>query len=187
MSDGAETGRRTPLWALIPLLVVLAFGALAWSMLGRDKDTLPSALIDRPAPETELPGLAEGDPGLTTAMLRAPGVKVMNVWASWCGPCRVEHPELMRLAAMGATVLGLNYKDAPANAKAFLEELGDPYAGVGVDRTGRAGIEWGVYGVPETFVIDGAGRIVLKHVGPIQNDDLERRILPALRAAGWEG
>jgi cytochrome c biogenesis protein CcmG/thiol:disulfide interchange protein DsbE len=176
---------RPPLWATVPLVLVLGFGALSYAMLGRDKDTLPSALIDRPAPEMALPGLTEGDPGLTTAMLRADGVKVVNVWASWCGPCRVEHPELMRLAEMGVTLHGLNYKDEPRNAKAFLEELGDPYDSVGVDDRGRAGIEWGVYGVPETFVIDADGAIAFKHVGPIQNDDLERKILPALRAAGW--
>jgi cytochrome c biogenesis protein CcmG/thiol:disulfide interchange protein DsbE len=166
-------------------VIVLAFGALAWTMLGRDKDTLPSVLIDRPAPDMDLPPLIEGGEGLTTAMLQADGVKLVNVWASWCGPCRVEHPELMRLEEMGVTIHGLNYKDEPRNAKAFLEELGDPYATVGVDDRGRAGIEWGVYGVPETFVIDAEGRIAFKHVGPIQNDDLEKRILPALRAAGW--
>ncbi|MFO7856909.1 MAG: DsbE family thiol:disulfide interchange protein [Paracoccaceae bacterium] len=177
--------KRPPLWAAIPLVLVLAFGVLAWTMLGRDKDTLPSVLIDRPSPDMDLPPLEEGGAGLTTAMLQADGVKLVNVWASWCGPCRVEHPELMRLEEMGVTILGLNYKDKPANAKGFLTELGDPYESVGVDERGRAGIEWGVYGVPETFVVDGDGRIAFKHVGPIQNDDLETKILPAMRAAGW--
>jgi cytochrome c biogenesis protein CcmG/thiol:disulfide interchange protein DsbE len=93
----------------------------------------------------------------------------------------------MELAERGATVYGLNYKDERGNALGFLDDLGDPYDAVGADRKGRAGIEWGVYGVPETFVVDGDGRIVFKHVGPIQNDDLETKILPAMREAGWEG
>lgn len=182
MSGGAPSRR---LWALVPLAAFLALAVLAFFMLGRDKDTLPSALIDRPAPEFDLPGLREGAPGLSTADLRRPGVKVVNVWASWCGPCRVEHPELVELAGMGVTVHGLNYKDRRADAIGFLDELGDPYALIGADTTGRTGIEWGVYGVPETFIVDAEGRIVHKHVGPIQNDDLQTRILPALRAAGW--
>lgn len=176
---------RFPIWAAIPLAAFLGLAAVSYAMLGRDKETLPSALIDRPAPQFELPPLREGAEGLSTAALTAGGVKLVNVWASWCGPCRVEHPHLMRLAELGAVVHGLNYKDERANAIGFLDELGDPYVRIGADRNGRAGIEWGVYGVPETFVIDGEGRIVHKHVGPIQNDDLETKILPAMRAAGW--
>lgn len=181
------TAKPRPAWALLPLGAFIALALLAFFMLGRDKDTLPSALLNRSVPEFSLPGLLENAPELDSALLREPGVKVVNVWASWCGPCRVEHPELVELAALGVTVHGLNYKDARANALGFLEELGDPYAVIGADTTGRAGIEWGVYGVPETFIIDASGRIVHKHVGPIQNDDLESRILPALRAAGWDG
>ena len=111
-------------------------------------------------------------------------VYVVEFWATWCGPCRVEHPFLMQLAAEGVQIHGFNYKDTPGQARAFLDELGDPYTRVGEDRTGRAGIEWGVYGVPETFVINGDGMIVYKHVGPIQNRDLETRIRPAIEAAG---
>lgn len=183
---GNDRGGISP-WALIPLAAFLALAALAYSMLGRDQDTLPSVLIDKPVPEFELPPLREGGEGLSTALLERPGVKLVNIWASWCGPCRAEHPELMELSERGATVYGLNYKDERSNALGFLEDLGDPYAAVGADRKGRAGIEWGVYGVPETFIVDGEGRIVFKHVGPIQNDDLETKILPALREAGWEG
>ncbi len=189
MSDATETPRGGfARWA--PLAIFLAIAAmlggylLATQFYGYQRDTLPSALIGREAPETALPPLFADRPGLEPALLRAPGVKLVNVWASWCGPCRVEHPALMQLQAMGVTVHGLNQRDEPANARRFLEELGDPYVGIGVDRTGRAGVEWGVYGVPETFVIDGQGRIVYKHVGPIVNDDLERRILPAIRQAG---
>jgi cytochrome c biogenesis protein CcmG/thiol:disulfide interchange protein DsbE len=177
-------GRFVPLFIFLALAALLGGFLLATNLFGYQRDTLPSALIGRPAPVTELPPLVEGEPGFDAAMLTAPGVKIVNVWASWCGPCRVEHPHLMTLAEMGHTIHGLNHRDQPAGAAAFLRELGDPYERIGVDRNGRASVEWGVYGVPETFVIDGEGRIVYKHVGPIQNDDLERRILPAIRAAG---
>jgi cytochrome c biogenesis protein CcmG/thiol:disulfide interchange protein DsbE len=113
-------------------------------------------------------------------------VKLVNIWASWCGPCRIEHPALMQLAAEGVTLHGINHRDEPANARGFLAELGDPFTLVGVDRTGRAGVEWGVYGVPETFVINGRGEIVYKHVGPIQGSDLEKRIRPAIARAAQE-
>jgi cytochrome c biogenesis protein CcmG/thiol:disulfide interchange protein DsbE len=180
----AGWGRFLPL-ALFLVLAGLFAGYLIATRYGYERDTLPSALIGRPAPATELPPL-DGRPGegLSAALLNAPGVKLVNVWASWCGPCRIEHPHLMALQARGVVVHGINYRDEPSAARGFLAELGDPYVAVGADRTGRAGVEWGVYGVPETFVIDGAGRIAFKHVGPIQNDDLDRLIVPAIRAAG---
>ena len=115
--------------------------------------------------------------------MKAPGVKLVNIWASWCLPCRVEHPKLAELAEMGLPVHGINYKDRAAAAEKFLAELGDPFTLIGVDRKGRAAIEWGVYGVPETFVIDGQGRIVYKHIGPIQGSDIENKILPAVAKA----
>ena len=183
MTDPAP--KRSRLWALIPLVAFLALAGLAWSMLGRDQDALPSALIEKSVPQTDLASLRPDEPRLTTELLKRPGVKLVNIWASWCGPCRVEHPELMELQAMGVEIDSINYKDDREAALGFLQELGDPFAHVGADTTGRAGIEWGVYGVPETFVVDGEGRIVHKHVGPIQNQDLERSILPALRKAGW--
>ncbi|SET62343.1 DsbE family thiol:disulfide interchange protein [Oceanicella actignis] len=173
--------------ALLPLAVFALIAAMFWGGLGRDHETLPSPLVSKPVPEFSLPGLREGEPPLDSALLRAPGVKMVNIWASWCGPCRVEHPFLMQLKALGVPVYGINYKDSRANALRFLEEEGDPFAQVGADEKGRAAIEWGVYGVPESFVVDGQGRIAYKHVGPIQNDDLETKILPALRAAGWQG
>ncbi len=163
------------LWMIIPVLGALAvLIVFAERMLGStagQRDTLPSALIGREVPGFELPGLGDG-PGLSAADLKSPGVKIVNIWASWCGPCRLEHPKLVALAADGVTVHGFNYKDTPANAAAFLKELGNPYTRIGVDPTGRAGIEFGVYGVPETFVIDGQGKIRYKLVGPI----LERNI-----------
>lgn len=173
-----------------PLLVFLAIGGLlggyliASQFFGYERDTLPSTLIGNPAPAVALPPLEEGAPTIDAEALRAPGVKLVNVWASWCVPCRVEHPFLVELAEAGVTVFGINYRDTPANARGFLEEMGNPFARIGTDRTGRAGVEWGVYGVPETFVIDGDGVIVFKHVGPIQRDVLENKLWPAIRAAG---
>jgi cytochrome c biogenesis protein CcmG/thiol:disulfide interchange protein DsbE len=116
-------------------------------------------------------------------MLRAPGVKLVNFWASWCGPCRVEHPTLVQLGAEGVTIHGVNYKDEPQNALRFLAELGNSYAAIGADTTGRTGLLWGLYGVPETFVIDGEGRIVLRFAGPVTQRVLEETIRPAMRAA----
>lgn len=183
MSDEKKT--RPGLLRFLPALGFVAVAAAFWFGLNReDASDLPSTLIDKPAPQTELPALFDDRPGLEAAALADGRVKLVNVWASWCGPCRVEHPFLMKLAAEGVDIRGFNYKDRPDQAKAFLADLGNPYGAVGADESGRAGIEWGVYGVPETFVINGSGRIVYKHVGPIQNDDLEAKIKPAIAAAG---
>ncbi len=170
-------------WMVVPLLG--AFAVLSTFLLGlgrEDANVLPSALIDKPAPEFDLAGLGD-TPGLSTADLKGPGVKVVNIWASWCGPCRVEHPWITALSQEGHTVYGINYKDTPEGAERFLAELGNPFERIGVDDTGRIGIDWGVYGVPETFVIDGQGRIAYKHVGPINTGDLSAKILPAIEAA----
>ncbi|MCR9219431.1 MAG: DsbE family thiol:disulfide interchange protein [Alphaproteobacteria bacterium] len=171
---------------LAPLaLFLLVAGYFAVQLLsGRDPSEVPSALIDRPAPEFSLPPLYAGEAGLSTADLNG-RPSIVNVFASWCVPCRVEHPMLMRLAEEeGATVFGIAYKDDPAASKAFLEELGDPYARIGVDADGRAAIEWGVYGVPETYVIDADGRIRYKRTGPIGPRHMEDDILPLLRELG---
>jgi len=176
-----QTGFRP--WMLIPALgALMVVSVFLLGLMREDKDVLPSQLIDKPVPEFALEGLGES-PGLATADLEEPGVKLVNIWASWCGPCRVEHPWLMALESEGHTVHGINYKDDPENAQAFLDDLGNPYQRIGVDDSGRTGIEWGVYGVPETFVIDGRGRVVYKHVGPIQNRDLTKKILPAIEEA----
>lgn len=174
--------RRIPPLVLLPPLLFAALAALFLFGLGRDKDTLPSTLIGQSAPALPVAALA-GKTALDDAMLRAPGVKLVNFWASWCGPCRVEHPTLEALAAEGVTIYGVNYKDSAANALAFLDELGDPYRAIGTDTNGRIAIEWGVYGIPETFVIDGAGRIVLRFAGPITSRVLAETIRPAMAQA----
>ncbi|MEM6678970.1 MAG: DsbE family thiol:disulfide interchange protein [Pseudomonadota bacterium] len=195
MGTGAATGTGTDtgpaagksgfrLWMVVPLMG--AFAVLSTFLIGllTKTDDLPSTLIDRPAPQFVLEPLNEGAAPFTTADLQGPGVKLVNVWASWCVPCRAEHPWVKGLATeRGLTVHGLNYKDTPEGARAFLDELGDPYTLIGADRNGRVGIEWGVYGVPETFVIDGQGRIVYKHIGPITGQSLKDRLLPAIEAA----
>jgi len=185
MSGDGEAGRKGGIrpWMLLPALAALLLVSAFLVQLGReDKEDLPSPLVGKPVPEFALEGLG-GRPGLSSEDLRAPGVKLVNVWASWCVPCRAEHPWLMGLAEEGVTIHGLNYKDKTADAEAFLTDLGDPYTRVGVDETGRVGIEWGVYGVPETFVIDGEGTIVYKHVGPINPGDVSEKIRPAIERA----
>lgn len=174
-------------WMLFPGLIAFALVSVMLRQLltsdpnhGQD---LPSPLIDKPAPQFALGPLFEGQPGLSTADLTAPGVKLVNIWASWCGPCRIEHPRLMAMSAAGVTIHSINYKDQPSEAKGFLAEVGNPFKLTGADTTGRVAIDWGVYGVPETFVIDGHGRIVYKHIGPIQGSDYETKIRPAIDAA----
>lgn len=173
------------LWMLVPALGALA--VLAVFMLGLKREgnirDLPSAFIGKPAPEFSLPSLYADRPGFSTADLKTDGVKLVNIWASWCVPCRAEHPQLEELAQMGLTLHGINYKDTEEGAKRFLDELGDPFTLIGADRTGRTGIEWGVYGVPETFVVDGEGRIVYKHIGPITGEQIQTKILPAVEQA----
>jgi cytochrome c biogenesis protein CcmG/thiol:disulfide interchange protein DsbE len=168
----------------IPLAVVSLLAAVLFVGLGLDPKIVPSALIDKPVPQFDVPPLPGKGPGLIAADMAKGGISVVNVWASWCGPCRIEHPHLMQLAKVpGIRLIGLNYKDDPAKAQAFLDQLGDPFVTIGADRTGRVAFEWGVYGVPETFLIDGTGRIVLKHVGPLRAEDLPEKILPAIEAA----
>ncbi|MCC7272444.1 MAG: DsbE family thiol:disulfide interchange protein [Alphaproteobacteria bacterium] len=156
---------------LLPALVFALVAAYLLAGLSLDPRALPSALIDKPAPSFDLPALGDVAPGLGTADLGGE-VALVNVFASWCVPCRAEHPLLMRLAAeKGVPVYGIAHKDKPADAMRFLERLGNPYRRIGVDADGRASIEWGVYGVPETFVIDRAGRIRHRHVGALGPQD----------------
>lgn len=172
---------RVRLVFLVPIVVFLGLGVfLGWG-LTRDPQELPSALIGTPVPEFSLPPVQGRMLGLSNADLRGE-VSLVNVFASWCTACRYEHPLFMRLKAEGIVPIhGLNYKDAPEDAAAWLDELGDPYMRTGADRDGRVAIEWGVYGVPETFVVDREGRIAFKQVGPVTPEVLEREILPLVR------
>ena len=166
------------------LLPVVAFAglALAFFVSMRNGDqALPSTMEGRQAPAVEVTPLGDG-PMVTQADLTAPGVKLVNFWAVWCQPCRVEHPVLEQLAAEGIPIFGVHHKDRPTGAEAFLKELGNPYAKVSLD-AGQMGIDWGVYGVPETFVIDGKGIVVLRWAGPITEDVLQQTIRPALARA----
>lgn len=164
-----------PLGLFLVLLVLLAVG------LGRNPREIPSPFIGKPAPPLELPALAEAGGTVSLAGLRGAPVLV-NVWASWCAGCREEHPQLMSLSRTpGVRILGFNYKDEPAAAREVLERTGNPYFQVAVDRSGRAGIEWGVYGVPETFLIDAEGVVRHKHVGPLSARAVEEEILPRWR------
>jgi cytochrome c biogenesis protein CcmG/thiol:disulfide interchange protein DsbE len=156
-----------------------------------DPSKLPSALIGKMAPPTELKpieGLTDGAghavAGFTSLDLAQGEVSVVNFWATWCVPCVEEHPVLVRLKEKtGVRVFGINYKDQPAAARRFLGRYGNPFAAVGADGNGRTAIEWGVYGMPETFIVDGKGRIAYRHVGPITAEALEAKIVPAIRAA----
>ncbi|TNE59944.1 MAG: DsbE family thiol:disulfide interchange protein [Alphaproteobacteria bacterium] len=148
---------------------------------------IPSVFIDEPAPQIDLaplPGYKEGQGGLTNDLFTRGQVSVVNVWASWCAPCRNENPALIAWARThDVPIYGFNYKDETADALAFLRDLGDPFTAIGVDPLGRTGIDWGVYGVPETFVIDGNGRVVYKHVGPLDAQSLRSIIEPAIEEA----
>lgn len=174
-------GRRRNLLILLPPLVFVAFAAVAFVALKREnRDELPSALAGRPAPSlAAATPLGDAAPP-SDAALRAGKPTLVNFWASWCGPCRVEHPFLSELAAAGVPVVGVNYKDAPDQALGFLAELGDPYAAIGADATGRIGLDWGIYGVPETFVVGGDGTILLRHPGPLTPDVIAKRVAPLL-------
>ena len=174
--------RISPLMA-VPVVVFAAFAGLALVGLQRENpDALPSTLTGQQAPAVQVTALGD-KPVFTDADLRSDGVKLVNYWASWCAPCRVEHPNLEGLADEGVTLYGVNYKDKPANALGFLNDLGDPYTAIGADESARMALDWGVYGVPETYVIDGQGKIVLRFAGPITQRVLENTIRPAIEKA----
>ncbi|MEZ5779903.1 MAG: DsbE family thiol:disulfide interchange protein [Paracoccaceae bacterium] len=174
--------RVSPLMILPPAIFAGLALMFVWGM-GRDNpDALPSTLEGRQAPAVAVTQLADL-PVFGDADLRDGNVKLVNFWASWCAPCRVEHPNLSKLRAEGATIYGVNYKDRPEAATRFLDDLGNPYAAIGADESGRMGIDWGLYGVPETFVIDGKGKVILRFAGPITERVLESEIRPAMDKA----
>lgn len=172
------------LLALLPLVALVALLGVFALNINRDPSLIQSVLIDKPAPEFALPPVeGTGVPGFDTAALSGE-VTIVNVFASWCIPCRDEHPVLEALKAeTGVRLFGMNQKDAPENALAFLTELGNPYDAIGADSNGRASIDWGVYGVPETFIVDAKGVIRFKHVGPLDFDDIAKEIIPAIEKA----
>jgi cytochrome c biogenesis protein CcmG/thiol:disulfide interchange protein DsbE len=183
-------GRRRTVLVLLPLIVFAVIAAIFLISLesGRDPEQIPSALVGKPAPDFDLPpldGLAGGTPvpGLKRADLIGQ-VSLVNVFASWCAPCRQEHAELQELAKdTRYRLVGINYKDKPDTARRFLDELGNPYAAIGVDSRGRTGIDWGVYGVPETFVVGRDGVISYKFIGPITAEALAATLKPEIEKA----
>jgi cytochrome c biogenesis protein CcmG, thiol:disulfide interchange protein DsbE len=190
VTNETPTKRRRNLLILLPLVVFLALAGLFLYRLGSgDPSLLPSALIGRPVPQTELPPLAgvERDgkpvPGLDSATF-AGRVTLLNVWASWCVPC---HDEVPFLAALGKDsriqLVSINYKDTPDNARRFLNRYGNPFAATGRDDNGRASIDWGVYGVPETYLIGRDGRVVYKLVGPITAENVQAKLEPEIKKA----
>lgn len=176
---------------LLPVALFLGLaGIFAVSLFSGDASILPSVLIGKPVPQFKLPALgADGNvsstlPGLASKDLKQGKVTVVNYWASWCTSCRYEHPVLMRLKQMKkAELVGISQKDDPVNSQRYLDALGNPFSANGVDRDGRVSIDWGVYGLPETYVVDGKGNIRYKFVGPISNKILEAKILPEIEKA----
>jgi len=172
------------LFWILPLVAFGAFVVFLGAGLGRDVAKVPSPFIGKPLPAFAAPVLGQADAPPRGPKELLGQAWLLNVWASWCAPCREEHPLIVAYTRQpgAARVVGLNYKDKPAAASAWLQQLGDPYTMSLVDADGRIGIELGVYGVPETFVIDKAGQVRFKHVGPLTSEVMQRDILPLLKA-----
>ena len=175
--------------APVAIFVIVA-GFFGVALRSGDPSRLPSPLIGKPAPQAAFPALdgllAEGKtvPGFATADLTKGKVSIVNFWASWCAPCVDEHPMLAELKmSAGVDVYGVAYKDDGAASRRFLGRYGNPFTAVGADDSGRRGIDWGVYGTPETFVVNGRGEIVFKHVGPMTAESIKLKMLPAIEAA----
>jgi cytochrome c biogenesis protein CcmG, thiol:disulfide interchange protein DsbE len=173
-------GRRILYAAPLAVLGAGAAGFYSYMRSGRDPRGVPSALVGRPPPAFDLPPLHEGAARLTNAALVPGRPLLVNFFASWCAPCRIEHPQLMRLAREGVRMLGIAYKDRPEDAKRFLAELGDPFQLVGQDRDGRNAIDWGLYGVPETYFVDPTGIVRWRMAGPITEAYLVGEVRPLL-------
>jgi cytochrome c biogenesis protein CcmG, thiol:disulfide interchange protein DsbE len=180
--------------ALVRLLPVLVFAGIALffavALRTAEPSKIPSTLIGKMVPASTFPALedllADGKavPGFTSADLAKGKVTVVNFWASWCAQCVEEHPLLDKLqASSGADLYGVNYKDNTLAARRYLGRYGNPYSVIGTDASGRAAIDWGVYGMPETFVINGRGEIVYKHIGPLSTESIEAKVMPAIEKA----
>ncbi len=191
-TQDTSTPKRRPWLVFLPLVGFAALASLFYVALGGgDHSRLPSPLVGKLAPSFNLPPLEanNGPPGFSDADLRLGKVTLVNMFASWCVPCRDEHPVLMQIAknetlrAVGVRLAGLAYKDEPANSSKLLNELGNPYELIGSDVSGRVGIDWGVYGIPETFVVRGDGTIAYKFIGPLTSATLRDDLLPAIEKA----
>lgn len=191
-STGSPGAEARPLWRMaLPLVFFMALTALFYvGLFSGDPSKLPSALIGKKVPEFTLPPLEglvrKGVPvaGMSNGDLAKGRVSIVNIWASWCVPCRAEHPFLVQLAEQSkAPLFGINYKDTTAGARRFLGRYGNPFVAVGVDAKGATAIDWGVYGIPETFIIGGDGTIVYKHVGPIDAGTIKKTLMPAIEKA----
>ena len=178
---------------ILPLvLVVILLAFLFAALRSGEPSRLPSALIGKTVPDFALPAIPNllGDygpvPGLSSATFKTGKVSLLNVWATWCAPCMAEHPQLIELSQQGIPVYSINYKDKPEAARRFLSMHGNPFRAVGADESGFTAIDFGVYGVPETFVIDGNGRIAYRFPGPLDAEILARKIMPAIAKAERE-
>tara|TARA_R110002020_G_scaffold850_6_gene4230 strand:+ start:2397 stop:3002 length:606 start_codon:yes stop_codon:yes gene_type:complete len=189
--EAPPASRRRLVIAFLPLVLFIALSGVFLYQLGSGKNAseIPSVLIGAKAPALDLAPLeglvedGEAVPALTDAAIEGK-LALINVWASWCVPCRQEHPILLELARdPRVTLVGINYKDKTANALAFLDELGNPFAAVGIDPNGKAAIDWGVYGVPETYLVAPDGEILFKQIGPFTVDALRDKLLPAIEKA----
>lgn len=189
-ADESVSSTRRRILVLLPLIAFIALAGLFFYRLGTgDPARLPSALIGRPAPTIGLPGVpglerdGKAVPGVSNAIFQG-AVSLLNVWASWCVPCHDEAPFLEQLSKdKRIQLIGINYKDTPDNARRFLNRYGNPFVATGRDETGRASIDWGVYGVPETFLIGRDGRIAYKLVGPITAENFGRTLVPEIEKA----
>lgn len=171
--------RISPLM-IAPPAIFLGLATLFFVGMQRDNpDEIPSAMVGRQAPEIATEELSFSE-NFSNEDLRKGDISLVNFWASWCAPCRAEHPTLMQLGEEGIPIYGVNYKDVPGNAEEFINELGDPFAKGGADPNGRMALNWGVYGVPETYVIDGDGTVLLRIAGPLVQRELENRLRPLL-------
>ncbi|MBL8906939.1 MAG: DsbE family thiol:disulfide interchange protein [Rhizobiales bacterium] len=189
-SETAPPRRRRSWLPLLPLIAFLGLAAIFWHGLSGDPSEIPSVLVNKPVPDFSLapvPGLMRDGqpvPGFASQDLKQGELSVVNVWASWCAPCRQEHPLLMALAQRSdIRVYGINQKDVPENAVRFLGSLGQPFAAVGADSSGRVSLDWGVYGVPETFIVDGQGIIRFKWIGPLSETAIREVLLPEIDKA----
>ncbi|MCZ4272310.1 DsbE family thiol:disulfide interchange protein [Maritalea porphyrae] len=169
---------------LLPLIITGGLFALFASQINKDPNLLPSALLNKPAPQFELAGIeGHNQSGFSTQDLMGQ-ITLVNVFASWCVPCRDEHEFLIALAKRSdVKIYGINYNDQPENARQFLAELGNPYAAIGADRNRRVSLDWGVYGVPESYLVNQDGMIVYKHTGPINAQSFEQDVVPAIEKA----